>query len=75
MNFPKLQMLSEARKKKPVDDEMDFAAGEVETVDAPKAMGKKEILAALSKCTPKDRSDIHDKLMAMVEKDQQKSKK
>ena len=77
MQFPHLQMLAEAKKKKaPVDDmEMDFSSEEALEAPAedkaePVAMGKKEILAALKECSPKDRKAIHAKLMAMVEADE-----
>lgn len=68
MNFPKLQQLTEARKKKPAEDEMDFAAGEVE-VDAAPAMDKAACLAFLKSCDAKCRADVHKKLMKMVEAD------
>ena len=75
MMFPKLRMLTEAKKKAPADDmEMDFSSEEPLEAPAddktePKPMGKKEILAALKACSPKDRKAIHAKLMAMVEAD------
>lgn len=75
-SFPHLQMLAEAKKKKaPADDmEMDFSSEEALEAPAedkaePVVMGKKEILAALKECSPKDRKAIHAKLMSMVEAD------
>ena len=78
MNFPKLQMLSEARKKKePVEDEMSFDmddAGEGEAkpakAKAKAVVDKAAVLSFLKGCDAKCRADVHKKLMKMVAADE-----
>lgn len=77
MNFPKLQMLSEARKKKdPVEDEMSFDmddAGEAKPAkakaEAP-AVDKAAVLSFLKSCDAKCRADVKKKLDKLVAADE-----
>ena len=79
MNFPKLQALTEAKKKK-VDDEMelDFGDGEVaseEDTEEKPAVDKAAVLAFLKSCDAKCRAEVCKKLQAMVEKDKAAAEK
>lgn len=82
MNFPKLQMLSEARKKKPVEDEIDFGMEDGEGSvgdddDAPEGMkakgevtvDKAAVMKFLKDCDAKCRAEVCKKLTKMVAAD------
>ena len=83
MNFPRLQMLAESKKKKdPVDDmEMDFeldADSAGDRMYAPKGMkakgdapiDKAAVLKFLKICDAECRAEVHTKLMKMVKADE-----
>ena len=85
MNFPKLQMLTEARKKDPAEEEMSFDldnAGEGETkakpATKPKAddsvVDKAAALAFLKGCDAKCRADVKKKLDKLVAADEAAAK-
>ncbi len=79
MNFPKLQALTEAKKKKVEDEmEMDFGDGEVapeEDTEEKPAVDKAAVLAFLKSCDAKCRAEVCKKLQAMVEKDKAAAEK
>lgn len=79
MNFPKLQALTEAKKKKADDEmEMDFEAGEMEPAEEAEekpAVDKAAVLAFLKSCDAKCRAEVCKKLQAMVEKDKAAAEK
>ena len=79
MNFPKLQMLSEARKKKdPVEDEMSFDMDDAGEGEAKPAKAKAEapvvdkaaVLSFLKGCDAKCRADVKKKLDKLVAADE-----
>lgn len=68
--FPKLQALTEAKKSKKVEDEMDFAGGEVEPKGKADTVDKAAVLSFLKSCDAKCRADVKKKLDKMVAADE-----